>query len=424
MIGGDIQWSRYAEVNFTNFNSGVITTIKSSEIDNNFRVIGDGLRITFEYSKTDDQGVNSPNGKIVVYGLTESTFKALGERLRCEVEVKAGFLESKLNRPKRLFYAVLMDKKYEIQDGISVSTFDVLGDFIEKVIAQKMSMNLPKPTLVDIMVSIAQAMGKGMNMYIDGEERDRELLVDYFQKWKVSPYGYSFAGTPQQELKRIRDSWGITYRIEKDVIVFGIQDKFYNWHLDGARQISQIEKKQADTSLIAENKIAPEVVETKPIDSKGKDINLVKTHALVLSSDTGLIGSPVISTPIENKNYEEGLAEGEEVWSKKEQKALIDKKTGQVRRDKETGEVKMSKKPKTYKVSRTTVTAKCLINAMIEFNSQITIITPSGITDGTYRVRSIKVTGDTNADGPWFMEIDLNGDGYSGKDNKEINPNG
>lgn len=254
MIGGDIQWTRYAEVNFTNFNSGVITTIKSSEIDNANRVTGEGLRISFEYSKSDDQGNLSPNGKIVIYGLTEKTFQALGERLRCEVEVKAGYLESKLNAPKRIFYAVLMDKKYEIQDGNSVSTFELLGDFIEKVIAQKMSLNLPKPTLVDIMISISTAMGKGFSMMINGEESDRQLLVDYFQKWKVSPYGYSFAGTPQQELKRIRDAWGITYRVEKDVVVFGILDKAYNWHLDGARQISQIEKKQADTTLVAENK--------------------------------------------------------------------------------------------------------------------------------------------------------------------------
>lgn len=416
MIGGDIQWSRYAEVNFTNFNSGVITTIKSKEIDNDNNIIGEGLRIAFEYSKSDDQGYNSPNGKIIIYGLTEKTFNAVGERLRCEIEVKTGYLESKLNAPKRLFYAVLMDKKYEIQDGISISTFDVLGNFIEKVIAEKMSMNLPKATLMDIMVSISQSMGKAFEMSINGDENDKELLVNYIMKWVVSPYGYAFAATPQQELKRLKDAYGIIYRVEKDAVVFGISDKAYNWHLDGARQISQMEKKQADTTLIAENKVAPEVVETKPIATSEKKIDLIKTHALVLSSETGLIGSPVVSTPIEDKNYEEGLAEGEEVWSKKEQRAVIDKKTGKQKIDKKTGKAKFTKKPKKYKVARRTVTAKCFINAMIEFNSQITVITPSGIADGTYRVRSIKITGDTEASGPWFMELELNGEGYNKKD--------
>ena len=42
MLGGDIQWGRHAEVVFTNFDSGLVTTIKSNEIDNNNRVIGDG----------------------------------------------------------------------------------------------------------------------------------------------------------------------------------------------------------------------------------------------------------------------------------------------------------------------------------------------------------------------------------------------
>ncbi|UJE34674.1 baseplate hub [Acinetobacter phage vB_AbaM_P1] len=416
MIGGDIQWSRYAEVSFTNYNSGVITTIKSSEIDNNNNIIGEGLRIAFEYSKSDDQGYNSPNGKIVIYGLTEKTFNAVGERLRCEIEVKAGYLESKLNAPKKLFYAVLMNKKYEISDGISVSTFEVLGDFIEKVIAEKMSMNLPKATLMDIMVSIASSMGKAFEMSINGDQADQELLANYITKWVVSPYGYSFASTPQQELKRLKDAYGIIYRIEKDAVVFGLSDKSYNWHLDGARQISAMEKKQADTTLIAENKVAPEVVETKPIAGPEKKIDLVKTHALVLSSDTGLIGSPVVSTEIEDKNYEEGVAEGEEVWSKKQQKAIIDKKTGKQRVDKKTGKAKFTKKPKSYKVARRTVTAKAFLNAMIQFNSQITIITPSGIADGTYRVRSMKFTGDTDAGGPWFMELELNGEGYNKKD--------
>lgn len=413
MIGGDIQWTRYAEVSFTNFNSGVITTIKSNQIDDKNDIVGEGLRITFEYSKSDDQGYNSPNGKVVIYGLTEKTFNTLGERLRCELEVKAGYLESKLNAPKRLFYAVLMDKKYEIQNGISVSTFDVLGDFIEKAIAAKMSLNLPKPTMLDIMVSISNSMGKAMDMFIQGDPNDAQLIAEYMTKWVVSPFGYSFASTPQQELKRLKDAYGITYRIEKDAVVFGIMDKAYNWHLEGARQISQIEKNKADTTLVAQNKIAPEVVDTKPIQSSTPKVNLIKTHALVLSADTGLIGSPVVSTPIEDKNYDEGLAEGEEVWSKKEQRAVIDKKTGKAKVDKKTGEVKMTKKPKKYKVARRTVTAKCFINAMLEFNSQVTIVTPSAIADGTYRVRSIKINGDTDASGPWTMELELNGDGNS-----------
>lgn len=407
MLGGDIQWGRHAEVVFTNFDSGLVTTIKSNEIDNNNRVIGDGLRIAFEYTKNDDQGYDTPNGKVVIYGLTEKTFNALGERLRCELEVKAGYLKSQKNSPKRLFYAVLMDKTYEIQEGMSVATFTVLGDFIEKVVANKMSLNLPKPTLVDIMISISEGMGKGFAMQLTGSEDDNEIMADYLMKWQVSPYGYSFASTPKQELKRIRESFGISHRVESDMVVFSILDSWYNWHLDGAKQISQLNKQKANNALVAENKTATETKDTKPIDKSGKKINLVKTHALVLTPDTGLIGSPILKTKIVDKQYDSALGEGEEVWSKKEQKVIRDKKTGEVKKDKKTGEVKMTKKPKNMKVARRTVTAKCYINSMLGFNSQVSIQTDSAICDGVYRVRSVKINGDTGGS-EWFMELELN----------------
>lgn len=407
MLGGDIQWGRHAEVTFTNFDSGLVTTIKSNEIDENNQVIGDGLRISFEYSKSDDQGYDTPNGKIVIYGLTEKTFNSLGERLRAEIEVKAGYLRSKMNSPKRIFYAVLMDKKYEMEGGLSVATFEVLGDFIEKMIAHKMSMNLPKPTLVEIMIAITDNMQKGFAMNLKGTDEENEQMAEYLQKWRVSPYGYSFANTPQQELKRLKDSFGITYRMEKDMVVFSIMDSWYNWHLDGAKQISALQKAQANTALVAENKTAPETKDTKPMDKDGKPINLIKTHALVLSPDTGLVGTPIIKTMVVDKAYDSALAEGEEVWSKKEQRVLKDKKTGEVKKDKKTGEVKMSKKPKNMKVARRTVVAKCLINSMLDFNAQVSIKTESAICDGVYRVRSVKISGDTDGS-DWYMELELN----------------
>lgn len=405
MFGGDVQWGRYAEVTFTNFHSGLVTTIRSDQIDENNKVIGDGLRIAFEYSKNDDEGYNTPNGKITIYGLTEKTFNALGERLNCEVEVKAGYLESKANSPKRVIYAVLMNKAYDIKDGVSVATFDILGDFIEKVIAHKMSMNLPKPTLIDIMTSIANAMNKDFAMSISGTDEEQAMLADYIQKWKVAPYGYSFAGTPQQELKRIRQSFGIAYRVDKDTVVFSILDNWFSWHLDGAKQISALQKQRVDTTLVAENKTATKVKDFKPVDKAGKPINLIKTHSLFLSPNTGLLGTPTMTTEIVDKKYDEGLASGEEVWSKKQQKVLRDKE-GKARTDKKTGEVKLSKKPKTYKAARRTVNCRCQLNSMLDFNSMVTIQTESGICDGLYRVRSIKINCDT--EGTWEMELKLN----------------
>ena len=67
----------------------------------------------------------------------------------------------------------------------------------------------------------------------------------------------------------------------------------------------------------------------------------------------------------------------------------------------------MTKKPKNMKVARRTVTAKCYINSMLGFNSQVSIQTDSAICDGVYRVRSVKINGDTDGS-EWFMELELN----------------
>lgn len=409
MIGGDIQWGRHAEVRFHNFDSGLVSTVKSNIIDNNNVVVGDGLRIAFEYTKSDDQGYNTPNGKLVVYGLTEKTFNKLGERYRCEIEIIAGYLKSKNNSPRRLIYAVMTEKTFEMQNGVSVSTFTLLGDFIEKVIAHKMSLNLPKPTLFEIMVAITDGMGKGMKFdksWLPNPEFD-EIMQQYLTTYPAMPYGYSFAGTPKQELKKIYESFGIVHRVDGDIVTFRIADNWLEWHITRAMPTRKIEKTDADNSLVAENKTPTEVKDLKPIDKSGKTINLTKTHALVLKTDTGLIGSPILKNVDADKNYDQGLAEGEEVKSKKEQTVVIDKKTGQAKVDKKTGKVKMTKKPKKYKVTRRTVTAKCYINSMIDFDAMVIIISETGICDGQYRVRSVKINGDTDG-AEWFMELELN----------------
>lgn len=407
MKGRDMQWGRYAEVAFTNFDTGVITEIKSSQVDPNNGITAEGLRIAFEYTKNDDQGFNTPNGKLTIYGLTDKTFSALGERLRCEIEVKAGYLHSRKNAPRQIIYAVMMEKNYEIVDGLSVSTFSLLGNFVKKTVGQRMSSNLPKPTLVEIMIAISDKMGKGFAMRINKPSNESQMLANYLEKWTVSPYGYSFANTPQEELKRLRDSFGISHTVEKDMVVFSFLESQYQRHLDRATQITEIEKSKANNILVAENKSAPETVDTKPMKSEGKKIDVVETHSVFLSPDTGLIGTPKLGNPIVRKDHDSELAKGEEVWERKGQKVLVNKKTGEAVVDKETGKEKLSKAPKHMKVSRRTVTAKCLINSMIDFDTLVTIDTNSKICDGLYRVRSVKINGDTDGS-DWYMEMELN----------------
>lgn len=409
MLGGDVQFGRYVEAIFTNFDinhvftihSGGMPSMEESDVDK-------GLRIQFQYKKSDDEGFNTPNGKIVIYGLTRDTYEVLGRRMNTEVELKVGYLLSKDNYPFTLFKAVMMNKTFEVVDGITVTTIEVLGDFKRKMVIQKMSLNLPSPTIPEILESIRRAMGlKAFALKLDGSEEENVRIIDWMTSTKVSEYGYVFAATPKEELRRLAEWSGLSYRIEGDLIVFTMMDGWRDKYLKKATPQTLEDIEAASTTLVAENKTAPVEEVKRLIDPNGKKINIQETHTLVLNPDTGLIGSPVLEDSVASVGYDEELQEGEEEWEKKAQTVVIDKKTGQPRIDKKTGQVKMTKKPKTRKVVRKRCRARCFINAQLTFDSIVTIETNLGTADGIYRVRGIDTIGDSHGD-DWFMDLELN----------------
>lgn len=406
-LSNDIQWGRYAEAIFTNFDSGLVSTIKSAEISGQ-DIIGDGLRIVFDYTKQRDEVTAQSNGKIVIYGLTEKTFSAVGERLRCEIELKAGYIKSKSNAPQRIFKAILMDKKHEVQGDITVSTFTVWGDFQHKYVGQqkKMSQTLPAPYFVDVVDKISQAMSlEGWAARLDGTDDEVANQTEYLMKLRIASFGYAMSGTPQQELKKLRDGFGIGYQIQNKMLVFHIIDEARDYIINRGQQLrTGALKPKTDTSIVAGNKSPAGTTESTP--NPTAKINIFKTHAIVLDDDNGLIGSPIFKTVVENVGYGDALQNNEEIWQKKEQRVLLDKE-GKPKIDKKTGKEKMSKQPKYKKVARRNVIAKCFINGAIDYNAMVQLQSHTGITDGLYRTRKIQISGDTEV-GDWYMELELN----------------
>lgn len=402
---GDLQWRRYAEVRFRNFDTGEVTKISSAILDENGEFVEESLRISFEYTKSDDQGFNTPNGKITIYGLSEDTFKSLGERMRCEIEVVAGYLESQQNAPNQLFYAVLMNKSFEIKEGMSTSNFEVLGDFMEKNINTKMNNVEPQTTIFGLLQRVGEAIKFKADMYFPEMDTEDTNNIKIFLTQKQLPYPYTFTYNVKTELERLRKSFGITHSFEKnETLEFRIHNSWVQWYIDKAREFVQGDKK-ADTTLVAENKTASKVAKPTVILTLKDEFKMNKS--LMLNEHTGLIGTPVLTTPITSKQYNEALAEGEVVWERKYPKVVIDKKTGKPKTDKKTGQVKMTKTPKKFKVARRTVVIKCFINYVIEFNTLITLQSKAQYCDGVYRVRSVKIKGDTNGS-DWHMELELN----------------
>lgn len=390
----DPQWDRYAKVVFQNFDTGLNTTI-------------DKLRIQAKYSKTIDESRDSSNGEIKIYGLTEKTFNAIGERLRSEVELHAGYLKSKQNTPRLLFKAVVMDKSYEIVDGNSVSTFVVLGDFVKKNIGTKLSRSVaPNQLMVDLFKDFADALKLSWEFRIKPHEKEQEI-AEFISKYRL-PFGYALHGTPKQAIKRFCDSFGFEYTIDSDSLNFTIKDDWMPFYADRAsRALSPPALPQVK---VAENKVGqvpPPSAENSVAPVKPPSFEeLNKTMAIHFDNDTGLIGTPKLKTITATVAYDQALREGEDLKSQRTPRARVNKK-GELITDKVTGEVKMTKTPKTKSVFRRQVEARVYINASVVPQIHVTLTTLSGVADGTYKVRSLDITLDTEGD-DWFMDLVLN----------------
>lgn len=390
----DPQWDRYAKVVFQNFDTGLNTTI-------------DSLRIQAKYTKTIDESRDSSNGEIKIYGLTEKTFNAIGERLRTEVELHAGYLKSKANTPRQLFKAVLMDKSYEIVDGNSVSTFVVLGDFVRKNIGFKISKTFaPNDFILELLGYLADQMNLSLEFRIKVHEK-QDLIAEFLEKYRL-PFGYVLHGTPKQALKRLCDSYGFEYTIDSDSVNVTIRDDWMPFYVD--RASTALTPVAPPVIKAAENKVGT-TIQNSPTNAvsniKAPTFDeLNKSMAIFLSNDTGLIGTPKIKTIEAAVAYDQALREGEDLKSQKMPRARVDKK-GELIRDKVTNEVKMTKTPKTKSVFRRQVEARMYINASVVPQVHVTLSTTTGVTDGTYKVRALEITLDTEGD-DWFMDLILN----------------
>lgn len=398
----DIQFGRQCSVIFDNYQTG------ESVLINDYSKIFDEsgkrlpmLRVGFEFTKSLDENTNWSTGNVKVYGLTLETFNKLGDYLETEVEVQVGYEYSTTRKLVKLFRAVLIDKSYVIESGISVATFSLQGYFFSAntstVNSGKIAINFPENALlIDSLISMTKQMSF-YNFIFDTENIAKRFpsqlgkFNDYIRKWKF-PFGKSYYGTPKDVLTKVCKEYGLGYTVTKDNnIRFFLTEQAVIYHIENLFGI-------------------PKTVNLTPSkEDKVSDYNFVNgTSSILLNGDTGLLGLPTVKTKVVTKQYSAAVEASEKVFV---QKAVIGKvnKKGEAIIDKETGKQKL-KVPKTKKVLRRSVEAVCLINPAIEPQTYVTLsLRSENELSGDYRVRTVAIDGDTES-GNWNMTLSLEGE--------------
>lgn len=405
----DIQFGRQCSVIFDNYTTGesVLINDYSKTFDENGKRLP-MLRIGFEFTKSLDENTNWSTGSVKIYGLTLETFNKLGDYLETEVEVQVGYEYSTTRKLNKLFRAVLIDKSYVVESGISVATFNLQGYYF---IAnsnngnRKISALFPEKTsFLSALSNIVDQTGfDGFTIDMTNIKRSFPSQADKFAEYVSNlkfPFGKSYYGTPKSVLAKFCEEFGLGYVVnnENHLLMFFTQNKL---------EVHFSNMLQADVKLVFNNNTKTYSENTPKTEEKVHNFRN-GTSSILLNGNTGLLGLPTVKTKTVTKQYSAAVEASEKVISQKPIVGKVNKK-GEAVVDKETGKQKV-KTPKTKKVLRRSVEAVCLINTAIEPQGYVTLsLSEDNELNGDYRVRTVAIDGDTES-GNWNMTLSLEGE--------------
>lgn len=408
------QFGRYCLLKFTNF-----ATKKTWTID------GSKLRITFDFFKSYDEVDTASTGEINIYGLTQETQVALGNRIgdmfQTEVTCIVGY-SSDPNNIQVLFKAVVMNNFRVRESGIYVTKIQVSANYKDWRLSGAKSFSFKNERLLKVLGDSLDYFGAGWALSLAGiSEADRPFVEEYLMNL-VLP-NFSFTGTLGELVERFCIEFGMRvitedaefekYGVEKPdqslssepiyTFIFS-SPVFVKIMVNDGRKRIEYSKKNIDAELRSTKNINVKGTSTKnPLEYLFKADN-VKT-ATVLDFNSGLLERPYLDNRNIKVPYNRKLQSNEAIDEKKEQKTKVSKATGKPIIDKKTGKAKIYT-PKTMVINRRFLSAKALINPSVKPNSQVKININDSQFDGIYRVRNIKFTGDT-WDGGWVMDMEL-----------------
>lgn len=405
----DIQFGRQCSVIFDNYTTG--ESILINDYDKLFDSSGKRLpmlRVGFEFTKSLDENTNWSTGNVKIYGMTLETFNKLGDYLETEVEVQVGYEYSTTRKLSKLFRAVLVDKSYVVEGGISVSTFNLQGYYFVAYSTNdngKLNKVFPEKTnFLSALGEIVEETGfDGFTIDTGYVKKSFPVYYDRFTNYISNltfPFGKSYYGTPKEVLNKICEEYGMGYVVTNDnhLLMFFTVNKL---------EVHFSEFLKERVKLVF-NGNPPQYVQ--PQDTpKNKTVNFRDgTASIVLNGNTGLLGLPTVKTKTVTKQYGTAVEASEKVLVQKAITGKVNKK-GEAIIDKETGKQKL-KVPKTKKVLRRSVEAVCQINTAIEPQGYVTLaLSEDNELTGDYRVRTVAIDGDTEQ-GSWRMTLSLEGE--------------
>ena len=407
----DIQFGRQCSVIFDNYSTGesVLINDYTKTFDSSGKRLP-MLRVGFEFTKSLDENTNWSTGSVKIYGLTLETFNRLGDYLETEVEVQVGYEYSTIRQLNKLFRAVLIDKSYAIESGISVATFNLQGYyFIANTTSGSGKVAKVFPEKSNFLASLGEIVDEtGFDGFTIDLVFIEKRFPSYYEKFRdyvsnlTFPFGKTYHGTPKEVLAKICEEYGMGYVVTNDnhLMMFFTRNKL-------EIHFSEMLKEKVQLIFGADVPFYTQPVEP----SKTKDVSnnfRNGTASIVLNGGTGLLGLPTVKTKTVTKQYSAAVEASEKVFIQKQVIGKVNKK-GEAVVDKETGKQKL-KVPKTKKVLRRTVEAVCLINTAIEPQGYVTLaLREDNELTGDYRVRTVAIDGDTEA-GNWNMTLSLEGE--------------
>lgn len=376
-----LQFGRVIEVEIYNYNLGKKITIPNS------------LHISFDFFKTTDEIRNASTGKVTVYNLSDETFKLVRTVHACQMILKAGYN----GNVKTIFFADIIGCKKIVKDGNVEIEFTVSANFFEYKLNYGMQIvqnnNYTIANLLGELSSVMNqreslATGKKINHSIFFQPPDSYTDQDW-QKFNeyvsTAKYGISFAysGDLLTILGQICDALGLspTTRQNNGQVdyVLTIRDNFLNFYLD----------------RIYSNYTRINVADTVNLPSpvfNAKDT----TKAVVLSFDTGLLGTPHVDYKVFTvpENYK-GLVTDE--TQLKSQIAENERSAKQQQKEEKAKSSGKPVKPRAIgkkRIRKTYLSAVAQLNPDIKPQRAIRIESLESEYNGLYRVRNCTYKGD------------------------------
>lgn len=391
-----IQSGRLCKLEFTN-----LVTKKKFTIDHK-------LRISFEFFKSADENTTSSTGKITIFGLTQETAEKLGgyvnNNFQTEVGLSVGYEGDKENF-QTLFYAgVTSEIKYTKGQGTSETTMNVSANFRSFRLGSVVSVQHTNTSLGKIIDKVSDLFGENItvNLRISPEyEQYSADLQKIFLEDRVT--NWSFSGTLGEYLEKISKNFALAYTSEKlegeTIIDFHIpESSMINFYIPAIEALRSGKK----VSIAGDLNSSQGDFKSQPIRMLYEDKD--SKTAVVLNYESGLIGQPYLDSRNVKVPYDTKVNESL-VVERKGPKAVIDKKTGEQKKDKD-GNLRWTKPAKKITVYRRFLSAKALINPTIKPFGMVRVETGNPRTDGLYRVRNCKFTGDTHGQ-TWYVEMEL-----------------